>query len=210
MFKPDEILNLIRESYGTGEPILTEDLDSLFSGVSRRTLFSYIDSLIKGGSLRRYETGIYYIPVRNEAGESALNPLKVIARKYLGTEGEPDGFWSGATLDNSIGLTEQVPTKYEVVTNNTGTAQKTVKVGGFLECIIRKSKIPVDADNIKAQQLLDILSRRRPKQLSKEQIAVLQGFARGLSFSNLMSMSASWPQKTTRRVLESEACGVFA
>lgn len=205
-----EILELIRDAYGEDEPVLTADIEALCPDTPRRTLFARVSALVESGGLERYESGVYYVPSETLAGRSSLNPVKVIRRKYLGTEGEPCGFWAGATLDNGIGLTEQVPARYEVVTNNTATAQRTVKVGGFLECVVRKAKVPVDAGNVRAQQVLDVLTRRRPSELTGDQAKRLGEFASPVTAEELYRMSASWPQKTTRRVLEGEMAGVLA
>lgn len=210
MKKTDNILDCVKNAYGVDEPVLTADIEALFPGTPRRTLFSQIASLVDLGRLERYENGVYYVPSETIAGRSILNPVKVIRRKYLGSVEEPCGYWAGATLDNGIGLSDQVPVRYEVITNNTGTAQRTVKVGGFLECVVRRAKIPVDAGNVRAQQVLDVLTRRNPSELTDEQARILGAFAAGVPATELYRMSMAWPQKTTRRVLEGEMLGVFA
>ncbi|MEG0621263.1 MAG: hypothetical protein RR477_09080, partial [Raoultibacter sp.] len=111
--------NILLERFGTNEPILTCDIEKAFPGVPKRTLFYRIGQLVEKGEIERYENGVYYIPGKTLAGKTSLNPLKVIEKKYLlDGEGKLCGFWSGATLDNGAGITEQVPACYEVVTNN--------------------------------------------------------------------------------------------
>ena len=209
MKKYDDILASVTDAYGTDEPVLTSDIEALFPDIPRRTLFSQIAALVDSGRLERYESGVYYVPSETLAGRSTLNPVKVIRRKYLGSEEDPCGYWAGATLDNGIGLTEQVPARYEVVTNNTGTAQRTVKVGGFLECVVRRAKVPVDAGNVRAQQVLDVLTRRSPSTLTDGQAEALCAFAAPVPAKELYRMSMAWPQKTTRHVLEGEISGVL-
>lgn len=210
MKKPDDILNAIEKAYGVGEPILTDDLLVLFQDAPRRTVFEWVAKLVNEGRMKRYESGVYYIPTTTIAGEAPLNPIKVIERKYIKGVDGACGYWSGATLDNNAGITEQVPAVYEVVTNNTGTAQRKVTVGGFLECIIRKARIPIDSKNVQAQQVLDVLTRRSPMDMTDEQSKAVAALANGIPATELQSMSLLWPQKTTRRVIEGEACGVFA
>ena len=189
MRNTDEILERIKYAFGEDEPVLISDIEALFPDVPRRTLFSNVASLVEKGELERYESGVYFIPSETIAGRATLNPVKVLQRKYLGTEDEPCGYWSGATLDNGIGLSEQAPAVYEIVTNNTGTQQRKVIVGGFLECVIRRAKIPVDKQNIRAQQVLDVLSRRKPSELSEKQTRALRSFAAPVSAEQLYYMS---------------------
>lgn len=210
MKKLDDIFKKVKEAYGAGEAILTDDLLALFPDAPRRTVFEWVARLVDSGLMKRYESGVYYIPTTTIAGEAPLNPIKVIERKYIKGPDGACGYWSGATLDNNAGITEQVPAIYEVVTNNTGTAQRKITIGGFLDCIIRKARLPIDSDNVQAQQVLDVLTRRSPRDMTDEQSKAVAALANGIPATKLQSMSLLWPQKTTRRVIEGEAYGVFA
>ena len=206
----DDMAKQIGSACDAGDALLAEDLAALFPELPRRTLYSRIAALVAADLLRRYESGVYYMPLETPAGPAEPSPLKVVERKYLGSPDAPRGYWAGAALDNGIGLTEQVPARYEVVTNDTGTAQRTVKAGGYLECVVRKAKIPVTAENVRAQQILDVLTRRKPSDLSEGQAATLKEFAAEVPAAALYEMSLAWPQKTTRRVAEGVARGVLA
>lgn len=207
----NELVGILTERFGLDEPILTEDVEAAFPSTPRRTLFSHISKAVEAGRLVRFETGVYYVPSAGLLGLAELDPLKVIARKYLFTpDGESTGFWSGTTLDNNLGLTTQVPVVYEVVTDNTSVPQRTVRIGGYVTCIVRKSKVPVKGNDVRALQLLDILTRRKPQTLSPSQRKRVKALGQGVDMKELLKMSLFYPQKTTRRLAESEAIGVLA
>lgn len=206
-----DIFDILVNRFGYDAPILTSDLQDVFLDIPRRTIYLYISQLIDSGDLVRYESGVYYIPSVTILGKTPLNPIKVIERKYLrDSVGNVCGFWSGATLDNNEGLSEQVPVRYEVVTNNASCAQREVTIGGYVNCVVYKSRTDVDRDNVAALKFLDVLTRRKPKDLSSEQLGTVKKLAQGLSKDNLLKISMNYPQKTTRRLMECELLGVFA
>lgn len=210
MTKKEDILKAIEERFGTDSPVLTSDIEELFPNTPRRTLFSQIASLVDSGRLSRYDTGVYYISTQTLAGETTLDPARVVERKYLVDAKGTCGYWSGASLDNSIGLSTQVPARLEVVTNNTSTNQRTVKVGGWAECLVKKARSVVDDSNVQACQILDVLCRRSPIEMDEGQRSTLTQLANGISAAELYVLSLDWPQKVTRRITEGVACGVFA
>lgn len=87
--------------------------------MSQNAVRQYFMRLCKDGKLKRYDTGVYYIPTKTVFGtDSTLSRNRVIQRKYLETkDGEVCGFYTGMQLLNSVGLTTQVPTVYEISTN---------------------------------------------------------------------------------------------
>ncbi|WP_165249341.1 hypothetical protein [Adlercreutzia sp. ZJ141] len=207
----EKTLDILIERFGYDAPILACDLEETFPDVPRRTIYSRLNRLIESGAIERYETGVYYIASTTILGKTPLNPLKVIERKYLrDPEGGVCGFWSGATLDNSEGISEQVPMRYEVVTNNASCAQREVTVGGYVKCVVHKSRVDVDRDNVDSLRFLDVLTRRKPKELTDGQRDAVKRLAEGLSKDDLLALSMAYPQKTTRRLVESEMLGVFA
>ena len=166
---------------------------------------------LETGRIKRYSSGIYYAPKRGKLGESVLEPTKILSAKYMqDREGEQIGYWSGATLDNMIGLSTQVPNVLEIVSNNTSIPQRSIDINGKQKCILRQARVPVKNENVEVLQFLDVLTRWKPSAFSAGQIQKLGAFAKGISRDELMRNSLAFPQKTTRRLVESEVLGVFA
>lgn len=155
------------DSYPEDEPIFFEDCSKFFSdnkeNVNRKDLYVYFYRFIKKDKLRKFSQGIYYKPSVGAFGERVLNPTKIIERKYLNSDGNIKGYYSGAYLFNAIGLTTQIPKNISIVTNE--CPNKNQYELKNLNVIIRKPKIEINNDNYLYLQLLDIL-------INKDQVNV--------------------------------------
>ena len=66
------------------------------------------------------------------------------------------GYYTGNTLANHLGISEHVPVKEEIVSNNMSAIVREVQVGKRT-FIVRKAKVTVTESNYKVLQLLDLL-----------------------------------------------------
>lgn len=157
----DILLKYIND-YPYDEPIFIEDIKAYFQDVvgdnfesSLKTIYVYINRLVKENILVQFLKGIYYKPIKGIFGNKLLNINKVIEKKYIKNEVGQKGYYSGAYLFNKIGLTSQIPKEILIVTNecpnNNDYNNKNLGV------IIRKPKIDINDDNYKYLQLIDIL-----------------------------------------------------
>ena len=71
-------------------------------------------------------------------------------------DGKTDGYYSGSTFANIIGLSLQVPMKKEIVSNNIAAIVREVLIGKQ-SFIVRKTNVPISDDNVKVLQLLELL-----------------------------------------------------
>ena len=97
-----------------------------------------LKKLTEDGRIKRFDTGIYYIPRKTmfKSG-SVLSVDEVIRKKYL-TDGDARcGYVSGIMFANRLGLTTQVPMVYEVCTNKATTDYRDVQLGNF-RVIVRR------------------------------------------------------------------------
>ena len=158
------LLNYI-DKYPYDEPIFIEDIKKYFQeelGTINekllKTLYVYINRLVKENKLVHYLKGIYYKPLKGTFGNKKLNINKVIDKKYITSSDGIKGYYSGAYLFNKLGLTTLLPKDILIVTNEcpNNNDYKNKKLG----IIIRKPKIEVTTENYKYLQLLDILNNR--------------------------------------------------
>ena len=122
------IYELLTEKYKEGEPIFFSDI---YNGeISKSALTQQLTSLCKKGLLAKYDNGIYYIPKKTRL-KSAVGPTAdTIAKyKYISKNGKIDGYYSGNTFANQLGISTQVPQVVEIVSNNTNSAPRDVKIG---------------------------------------------------------------------------------
>jgi len=161
-----DVLNHIYQEYSKNEPIFVKDLTII--GRSPNYIRQSLTRLVEQNKIARYSQGIYFIPKESVYGErSTLNFNKVIKRKYISEKNEVYGFYAGTYFKNSIGLTEEIPSMVEIVTNRESTRGRLVDIGDQ-QVRIRCPLVPIDRNNAKILQFLDLMNR-----MSKEEASSL-------------------------------------
>jgi hypothetical protein len=144
----------LKENYQPNEPIFMADIDLPVSDTNLRQLFKV---LCDSGKIKRYDNGIYYIPMFSRLkGGTSIAPGMVVEYRYIVRKGKIDGYYSGFTFANQMGLTVQVPYTLEVVTNNTSSKVREINLKGQ-RVVLRKPKTTVTDKNYQVLQLLDLL-----------------------------------------------------
>ena len=203
--------DILLERFGEGRPILVCDMLSLFPDISRVAVYQNIDAAISRGSLERYDRGVYYIPRQGAFGKVPLSAEAVMERKFIARGDEVFGYYSGLTLENRAGLSEQVPAVLEITTN---AASKRVRslgpAGGWRDVVVRKSRCEVTAENVDVLRFLDAVTGLSPKKMGEAALRNLRELARKAGRERAFAYAAYYPAKTSKRLIESEALGVFA
>ena len=149
------LFEYLKENYKDGEPIFLDDIH--IDGMRRDNFRQQIKTLADVGKIVRYEKGIYYIPKQTRfTSSSGPSPETVAKYKYISRGDKTDGYYSGSTFANLIGISMQVPMKKEIVSNNIAAIVREVAIGSQL-FIVRKTNIPISGDNVKVLQLLELL-----------------------------------------------------
>lgn len=148
------MLDYITENYKAGEPILLQNLEL---NIKYDNLCQQIKKLVDEGKLSRYMDGVYYLPKETISGiPYTLSADEVAKVKYVSDNTDSYGCYTGHTLANMMGLSEQVPQVKEIVSNRTSAITRTVKVGKF-RYIIRKPAVNITKENVKTVMLLEVL-----------------------------------------------------
>lgn len=126
--------------------------------MSNNAVRQAIKRLVASGFLKRYDTGIYYIPNPSRLLETSyLDPNKVIVRKYIKDNSSTYGYIAGASFANQLGLTTQMPAIQEIVTNKEATKGRLVTIAGQ-NIRVKHSTLPITEDNVQILQFLDTVS----------------------------------------------------
>lgn len=149
------LFEFLQENYGENEPILISEIR--MEGVSDANLRQQIKKLTDVGKLKRYDAGIYFIPKQTmfKFG-SMISRDAVIEKKYLKDGDLICGYISGIMFANQMGITTQVPSIYEIVTNRTTSDYREIFLAS-VKVILRKPKVVVNKDNYRILQFLDLL-----------------------------------------------------
>ena len=146
--------SLLKE-YGYNEPILINEIQ--FQGYSRPWINKEINRLCDKNKLVRFEKGIYYIPKQTLLGNSILNPNKVIEKKYIRSNKDIFGYYSGYYLLNQLGITEQMPNIIEIYTNNESSKARDVRVGSQT-VRLRRARTDVTSENAAVLTFLELMN----------------------------------------------------
>lgn len=150
------IYNYIKDNYKEGEPIFFSDI---YDGtISKPALTQQLSTLCKKGLLVKYDNGIYYIPKKTRL-KSAVGPTADTVAKYrfIVKNGKVDGFYTGNTFANQIGISTQVPHVVEIVSNNTNSAPRDVIIGNR-KFNVKKPLATITDKNVYILQMLYLLS----------------------------------------------------
>ncbi len=144
----------LAENYKPNEPIFVSDVVLPVSDGNLRQMFK---NLCDSGKIKRFDTGIYYIPKKSVLKNGVpLAADEVAEAKYILKKGKIDGFYSGYTFANQLGISTQVPYVKEIVSNNASTRVKEVKVRNK-RILLRRARTPVTNENYVVLQFLDLL-----------------------------------------------------
>ena len=120
----------------------------MIKGITKSAVNQQLKKLCNEGKLQKYENGIYYLPKKSRLKTSVGVNADTVARyKYVSRGGKVDGFYSGNTFANQLGISTQVPNKVEIVSNNMAAKVREVPIGKRT-FIVRKPVVPVNEENV--------------------------------------------------------------
>lgn len=151
----NEVYEYIENKYKPNEPIFLAELD--IPDMKPVSVRQQMKKLTEEGRLKRFDTGIYYIPKKSMfRSGSTLSIDEVIRKKYLQDGVNRCGYVGGILFANQLGLTTQVPALYEVYTNKATTEYRETKLAN-LRVILRKPYCEIDTKNAETLQFLDLI-----------------------------------------------------
>lgn len=198
------LYDYLKETYGENEPIFIADIK--YEGMTMNYIRQQVKKLTDEGKLKRYDTGIYFIPTSSifKSG-STLSWQKVVELKYLKEEGRRCGYICALTFANQLGLTTQLAARCEIVTNKATNDYREVKLAAST-VILRKPRVTVTEDNYRELQLLDLIkdidyfSEREPDEQLKRIMAYMNEF--NIRFSDLETYLPYYPDKVYKNMYE--------
>jgi len=204
------LLDYIKKNYNPGEPFLLQNLEL---NIKYDNVCQQIKKLVDEGILCRYIDGVYYLPKETVSGiPYSLSADMVAELKYVSNKTEDYGCYTGHTLANMIGLSDQVPQVKEIVSNNTSAITRTVKVGKF-SYIIRKPAVNITNENVKTVMLLEVL--KDIDNLSDTHINASECLKKYVLVNKIKktmvdSLIPSYPLRTYKAIYDMELSNVFA
>lgn len=192
------------ETYGENEPIFVSEIR--YEEMSLNSTRQQIKKLTDSGKLKRYDTGIYFIPKKSifKSG-TQLSRDRVIERKYLKDDKGRCGYIGGLMFANQLGLTTQVPLVCEVVTNKATNDYREVTLASS-PLVIRKPRVAITEQNYRELQLLDLVKdidaySEKGRSQQKESVVAYMKKCQ-IRFSNLEKYFAYFPERIYKNMYE--------
>ena len=197
MAQIDTVYDDLKTKYRAGEPFFLSEID--VPGISDVALRQQLKKLTNDGRLKRFDTGIYYLPAKSMfRSGSTISVDEVIKKKYLTDKGGRCGYVGGLFFANQLGLTTQVPGVYEIYTNKATTDYRETQLAN-LRVILRKPYCPVNGSNAAVLQFLDLL--KEVEDISEveggELTGKLLGYMKkkGIVFENMAPFLPYYPER---------------
>lgn len=196
------IFNELSAKFNTDEPILIGDIEKMYPQRSRPWIDKAIKTLVDSKQLKRFSTGVYYIPRKTVLGDSVLNPRKVIAKKYIQNSQDTYGYLGGTSLLNSFGLTTQVPNVITVISNNESTRGRKVEVG-YQSVYLCKPPTKITKSNFKTLQFCELIRLIDLDKLDSIEIKNLENYIKenNISLSSISKYCSVFPDSVSRKIL---------
>lgn len=199
------------ENYKTNEPIFTSDIEL---GLSGNTLRPLLKQLCNQGLLNRFDRGVFYIQSQSRLkGRVPISSETVAKYRYIIRRGKVEGYYSGYTLANRVGMTTQVPVTVEIVSNEASAEVRDIKIKDQT-IRLRKPKTTVTKDNVKVLQFLDLVCE--VDRLSDESKDVISNRLRdiikkqNIQKQDIDAYISLYPIKVYKNFYEYGLCVVFA
>lgn len=149
------LYDYIKTHYKETEPIFFSDLE--LGNRTKSALTQQLKTLCNQGLLMKYDKGIYYIPKMTLLHTTVGPNADMVARyRYISRGDRIEGFYSGNSFANQLGITTQVPRIVEIVSNNTNSSDRKVRIGNRF-FYVKKPVVQITNENIYVLQMLDLL-----------------------------------------------------
>lgn len=149
------LYDYIINNYKEAEPIFFSDF--VIEGITKSALNQQLKTLCKNGLLEKYDTGVYFRPKKSLLKSSIGPNADMVARYRFISKGDNiDGFYAGNSFANQLGITTQVPSVVEIVSNNTNSSAREIEIGNR-RFYVRKPVVAITKDNVYVLQMLELL-----------------------------------------------------
>ena len=149
------LYNYIREHYKEAEPIFFSDLER--EDITRSALNQQLKKLCDKGLLEKYDVGVYFIPKKTLVNSTIGPNADMVARyRFISKGNNIDGFYGGNSFANQIGISTQVPQVVEIVSNNTNSSDREVRIGNR-RFYVKKPIVQITKENVYVLQMLELL-----------------------------------------------------
>lgn len=196
------LFDYITKNFEKDEPIFLSELP----GQSRELVKQEMENLANEGKVKRLCDGTYhrsYATILGTDGKASVN--KFIQKKYLNVNGKTTGYITGLPLANMYGFTTQIPSCYEICSNEAMTKQDEFTIDGR-KVILYKPVVAITEENKGTLQFLDLMSTIDVySDISGDEFATkMKSFiiGAGVDLNQVQKYISLFPDRTYRNICE--------
>ena len=196
------ISQVVAKKYGSGEAIFVGEIRAMFPEYKEAYLYRLLAREVDLGKIVKFCPGVYYIPKNTLFGNVGISAEQVAQKRYVMWRRQQYGIYGGLNLLNVFGVSTQVPYITEIITNNESSRCREVQIGEA-KFLLRRSRCEIDKSNVKEYMLLELLSVCSDGDLRKADVQrTIVGYAKELDRRRLAEMSAYFPARVSKRLIE--------
>lgn len=209
-----DLINYLVNIYGYDTPIFLKDVR--IGRKSKAAIKEEFYRATKKGLIKRKTNGIYYLKSDKEFG-SGINFYDVIEQKFVyssnvnweAKELFVEGYYSGLTFLNQIGISQQVPAIPEITTNKTSSKKRYFVSMGSV-AIIRKARTHITFLNYRILQFLDMFHFLTMDEVKKnKQLIIKYAKDNGFNRNQFTEYIGLYGTKTMKKIFEGGIINAF-
>ena len=196
-------VDYLREIYGYSVPIFLKDIR--IGRKSKVSIRKDLSRAVEKGEIVRDGQGVYYFDPKNGL-PTTLSFTDILIYRFVrdeltlpGAALDVYGYFTGEAFLNSLGISQQVPAVYEVVTNNT-SCKRTFTYGGY-KAILRKSKVTIISMNYKILQFLDAFYYLNQDEIRDNRELLKNYISKNLSRNDYLKYIDLYPNRIRNAIL---------
>lgn len=181
--------------YGYDTPILLKDLS--VNKEDNSSIRKILSDAVRHNKISRAMEGVYYFSTETPWGtKSVLLSAAVAYSMYIR---DNNGYYTGMSFENDMGLSSQVPNIRELITNNTASRKRTVSICNN-KYIIRKPRTKITAGNISIMPWLDYITYASDRELCKNHDRIREILVADIDLTK--ELLSFYPSKTSKKIIQ--------
>lgn len=200
------MINRLKKKFGVNIPITLNEILDEMNEYSRSRVLQLLKKAQQDQTIIKYIKGIYYIPTKTSYGKSLIRPEEVVIKKYLRNKDNIIGIYSGLQLQQNFLLTTQIPNTIEVITNNETMCKREIKIANR-KVILRKSRLPINNENVAAYTLLELFNMMGIEKFKSDYSVQrkISNFIKDnyIKKTDVIKIIEYFPAKTSKKIIES-------
>ncbi|MDD3171480.1 MAG: DUF6088 family protein [Bacilli bacterium] len=203
-----ELIDYLEKNFSKNTPIFINDIN--ISDMPYDNIRQILSRLVRAQKVARFSQGVYYLPTKTYLGNSLLSPDLVIERKYLKSNNEVYGYYTGLSFENTIGVTTQLPNIRRIVTNNESSRKRKINIG-YQTIILEKPYCKITNENYLLMQFLDFINNN-PLYVIRDSKDILIKYIKKNNFKRYQveELIVYFPAKLAKKLVESRLLYEFA